>query len=54
MKPHSYWDPKPTLRDDKEQQPGNIEGKRDVKDVNKEGIPLPKEDLYWCDINLND
>lgn len=24
LKPHEYWDPKPTLRDDKEQQPGNI------------------------------
>lgn len=54
LKPHEYWDPKPTLRDDKEQKPGNIQGKRQVKDVTKEGIPLPKEDLYWCDINLND
>jgi hypothetical protein len=28
LKKHEYWDNKPTLRDDIDQQPGNIEGKR--------------------------
>lgn len=28
LKKHEYWDSKPTLRDDVDQQPGNIEGKR--------------------------
>ena len=42
LKVHEYWDKRPTLRDDIDQQPGNIEGKRTVKDdVEKEPIKLP-------------
>lgn len=53
IKPHSYWDKKPTLRDDIDnQKPGSIEGKREVKDVRKEPLDLPKEGLYWADIDL--
>lgn len=36
------------LREDIEQQWGNVEGKREVKDVQKEPFKLPREDLYWC------
>lgn len=53
LKKHEYWDNKPTLRDDIDQQPGNIEGKREVKDVSKDPIPLPKEELYWCEVDVN-
>jgi hypothetical protein len=28
-----HWDNKPTLREDRDQPPGSIEGKREVKDV---------------------
>lgn len=54
IKPHEYWDQRPTLRDDREQTPGNVEGKREVKDVPKDGVPLPKPELKWCDINVQD
>ena len=54
IKPHEYWDQRPTLRDDREQAPGNVEGKREVKDVPKDGVPLPKPELKWCDINVNE
>ena len=32
IKEHPYWDKRPTLRDDIQQQPGNQEGKRTVKE----------------------
>jgi hypothetical protein len=41
------------LREDRDQPPGSIEGKREVKDVQKDPILLPREDLYWCDIDVN-
>lgn len=53
VRPHAYWDQRPTLREDVEQQWGNVEGKREVKDVIKDPLPLPKEDLYWDDIDVN-
>lgn len=52
VKPHEYWDKRPMLREDMEQQWGNVEGKREVKDVQKEPLKLPKEDLYWCEVNV--
>lgn len=42
------------LREDVEQQWGNVEGKREVKDVQKEPLKLPREDLYWCEVNVMD
>jgi hypothetical protein len=52
VRPHSYWDQRPTLREDIEQQWGNVEGKREVKDVIKEPLPLPKEEMYWEEIDV--
>ena len=52
LKKHEYWDEKPTLREDKDQKPGNIEGERKVADVSKEPLALPREGLYWSDIDL--
>lgn len=52
VRPHEYWDKRPTLRDDIEQQWGNVEGKREVKDVIKDPLPLPKGELYWEDIDI--
>jgi hypothetical protein len=52
VRPHAYWDKRPTLRDDIEQQWGNVEGKREVKDVIKEPLPLPKQELYWEDMDI--
>ncbi len=52
LKKHEYWDHKPTLRDDTDQKPGNIEGKRTVAEVPKEPVPLPREELFWCDVDI--
>lgn len=55
VKAHPYWDKMPTLRDDKVQNIfGNIEGKREVKDVRKEPLPLPSDSYSWCEIDLMD
>jgi len=52
LKKHEYWDDKPTLREDKDQKPGNIEGERKVEDVQKEPLKLPREGMFWSDIDL--
>ena len=54
MKKHEYWDEKPTLRDDKDQPPGSVEGERKVEEVRQEPYALPREGMTWCNIDIND
>jgi hypothetical protein len=51
-KPHEYWDKCPTLREGTEQPPGSQLIVHDVKAVPKDPFPLPKEELYWSDIDV--
>lgn len=52
---HEYWDTRPTLREDKEQNIfGNIEGERKVEEVEKDPFKLPLKELFWCEIDVND